>query len=103
MTELDEASLTDSLSTGLCFVLFYLEDSQLCDKMADNLNRLAKSHRHETSFFRLNLNNYPQYKQTYKISGVPTILVLEDNREISRIMGVVSERNLKIIYAKTTR
>ncbi|SFK91048.1 Thioredoxin [Porphyromonadaceae bacterium KH3CP3RA] len=103
LTELDGTSVVDSLSFRLCFVLFYQENSELCDKMEDNLNLLAKNNRHRTGFFKLNPYSYPEYGQKYMISGVPTILILHDGMEIDRIMGVVPERNLEIIYARATR
>lgn len=104
LTELnDETSITDSLSSGLCFVLFYTESSVVCDKMADNLNRVAKNKQHETGFFRLNLDKYPGNSEKYMVSGVPTVLILKDNNEIRRIMGIVPEQNLELIYSRATR
>ncbi|WP_352421683.1 thioredoxin family protein [Proteiniphilum sp.] len=103
LTELDGTSVADSLSSRWCFVLFYQENSEHCDKMEGALHLLAKNNRHRTGFFKLNPDNYPEYGQKYTISGVPTTLILHDGKEVARIMGVVSQRNLEIIYARTTR
>lgn len=104
LTELDdEISIADSLSSGLCFVLFYTENSVVCDKMADNLNCVAKNKQHEIGFFKLNLDKYPENGEKYMISGVPTVLILENNKEINRIMGIVPEQNLEIIYSRVIR
>ena len=104
LTELDdEISISDSLSSGLCFVLFYTENSVVCDRMADNLNRVAKNKQHETGFFRLNLDKHPGNSEKYMVSGVPSVLILENNNEIKRVMGIVPEQNLEIIYSRVTR
>lgn len=104
LTELNDGiSITDSLSSGLSFVLFHTENSVVCDKMADNLNRVAKNKHHETGFFRLNLDKYPENGEKYMISGVPTVLILENNKEIKRIMGIVPEKNMEIIYSRVIR
>lgn len=104
LTELnDEISITDSLSSGLSFVLFHTENSVVCDKMADNLNRVAKNKQHEAGFFRLNLDKYPRNSEKYLVSGVPTVLIMENNNEIKRIMGIVPEKNIEIIYSRVIR
>ena len=83
LTELDdEVSITDSLSSGLCFVLFYTENSVVCGKMADNLTRIAKDKHHETGFFRLNLDKYPRNSEKYLVSGVPAVLIIENNNRV---------------------
>lgn len=104
LTELDgETPIADNLSSGLCFVLFYTENSAICDKMADNLDRVAENKQHETGFFRLNLDKYPGYSEEYMVFAVPTVLILENNNEIRRIMGIVPEQNLEIIYSRVNR
>lgn len=104
LTELnDEISITDSLSSGLCFVLFHTENSIMCDKMAANLNSVAKNKQHETGFFRLNLDKHPWSSEKYMVYGIPTVLIIENNNEIKRIMGIVPEKNIEIIYSRVIR
>ncbi|MPN33415.1 hypothetical protein SDC9_180902 [bioreactor metagenome] len=71
--------------------------------MADNLNRVAKNKKYETGFFRLNLDKHPRNSEKYMVSGVPSVLIIENNHEIKRIMGVVPEKNMEIIYSRVLR
>jgi thioredoxin-like negative regulator of GroEL len=100
LVELDDKSFLDSISSRLCFVLFYAENSDLCDKMNCNLNCMAKNKQSEAGFFKLNVEKYPHYNLKYNISGVPNTFIFKNGNEIKRIMGVVPERNMEIIYNK---
>ena len=100
LVELDDKSFLDSISSRLCFVLFYIENSDLCDQMNYNLNCMAKNKQSEAGFFKLNLEKYPHYNLKYNISGVPNIFIFKNGNEIKRIMGIVPERNMEIIYNK---
>ncbi len=100
LIELNNETFTDSISSRQCFVLFYIEDSDLCDKMEQNLNQIAKDRQDEMSFFKLNLDKYPTHNEKYNISGVPNTLVFNNGEEIKRIMGIVPVYNLEMIYNK---
>jgi hypothetical protein len=41
ITELEDASFSDSISSGVCFVLFYVENSASCYKEMYHLNQIA--------------------------------------------------------------
>jgi len=101
--ELNSNSFFDNKYFRKCVVLFHVENSELCDIMVHNLNCLAKSKQFKMGFYKLDLDKYPEYGLKYNILGVPTILMLDKNEEIKRIMGVVSEQNLRKIYNKDIR
>lgn len=100
LTELNNTSFHESISTPLCFVLFYVDDFKWCDIMISNLSSLAKDESYVADYYKMNLNEYPEYDVEYNISGTPNILVFSYGKEIKRIMGVVSTPNLKRIYDK---
>ena len=103
LIELNEEIFVDSISSRLCFVLFFVEDSDLCSEMNYNLNRMAKDKNSDVGFFKLNLEKYPVYNEIYNISGVPNILIFSNGEEIKRIMGIVPKHNLERIYNKTSK
>lgn len=103
LSELDNTSFYDSISSGVCFVLFYVEDSEPCDKEMFRLNYIAQEYGKKISFFKIDVEKYPECCDYCNISGVPSILIFNDGREKRRILGVVSKRNMRIIsdrYAK---
>lgn len=93
--ELDGNSMKGSEQTGISFVLCYKKDSDLCDKMEYNLNQL--SYDIDFKFFKLDIEKYPQISDEHRILGVPSILILNDGKEIERVLGVVPVSNLEII------
>ena len=100
LTELNNTSFHESISSPLCFVLFYVDDFKWCDIMISNLSSLAKDESHVADYYKMNINEYPEYDVEYNVSGTPNILVFSYGKEVKRIMGVVSIPNLKRIYDK---
>lgn len=100
LTELNNENFLDSISAGECFVLFYIENSNLCREMSCNLNQLAGSKQANMRFFKLNVDRYPETVEGYNISGVPNIFIFKNGKEHKRIMGLVPIHNLEIIYKK---
>ena len=100
LIELNEETFLENISSRLCFILFFIEDSDLCDEMNYNLNCIAKDNKTDAGFFKLNLEKYPDYSKMYNVFGVPNILIFNNGKEIKRIMGVVPEHNLEKIYNK---
>ena len=103
LIELNDETFLDSIYSRLCFVLFYIEDSDSCNEMNYNLNRLAENKTSDAGFFKLNLKKHPVCSKMYNISGVPNILIFSNGKEIKRIMGVVPEHNLEKIYNRITK
>lgn len=100
LTELTPETFPDSIAGRTCFVLFYEEDSELCDRMEYSLCQLANRQDEEVAFFKFNIDKYPDYIITHKISGTPSILIFKNGKEAKRILGIISEKNLKTIYNK---
>lgn len=101
LVELDNKKFSASVDSGTCFVLFYTNESDICYKMEQNLNELAKTSNEDTRFFKLNIEEYPGDYGKYMISGTPTVLIFKDGQEIDRIMGLVPISNLLMIYKRS--
>lgn len=98
LSELDHTSFHDSIANGVCFVLFYVDNSNACDKEMFHLNQIARKNGQKASFFKVNVEKYPKCGSYCNISGVPSVLIFKDGKEQRRILGVVSKRNIEIIY-----
>lgn len=81
----------DSLSA----VLLYDDNSDSYKKM-EYLISISRSGSN-LKFYKMNVEDYPL---NYQISGVPTVLFLKHGQEVSRIMGFVSEFNLRMIIKR---
>lgn len=98
--EVESAFFTDSLDEqDLCFVLFYINDSDICNEMKSNLENL-RLNTDNIKIYKINVDRYPELIDKYNISGVPGILIFRKGIEDKRIMGVVPYSNLKMIYER---
>ena len=101
--ELNDKTFDEAIHTGTGFVLFYKENSELCDKMEYNLNQLPVDHRGKINYYKVNIAEFAALQAEYRISGVPSILIFKEGKERERILGVIPESNLKIIYNRVTK
>ena len=100
--ELDNSSISEVISSSqYSVILFYSKDCDLCKKMEDNLSQVM--HKHQETYYKLNIDDYSDVTDHFMISGTPTISIYKDGKEINRILGVVSVSNLEMIYERIER
>ncbi|WP_051697734.1 co-chaperone YbbN [Prevotella sp. 10(H)] len=99
--ELNEATFNEALSSGIDFVFFHKKNSDLCNKMEYNLNKLPDES--SIKYYKLNIDEYPDKGIEHQISGVPSVVIFKNGKEIERMVGVIPESNLKIIYNRITK
>lgn len=98
--EIGEIFFADSLDRqALCFILFYVNNSNICDKMNRNLEEL-QNRTNDLCTYKINIAHHPGLAYKYNISGVPSVLIFRNGLEDKRIMGVVSYSNVEMIYKR---
>lgn len=98
--EINERFITDSLhKESLCFILFYIDSSGICDEMKSRLERLRKNAK-DIHIYKINADECLDLSYKYNISGIPNTLIFRKGIEDSQIMGVVSYSNLEMIYKR---
>lgn len=100
LTELNKDDLSDSSITENCYMLFHTEGSEYSERMMYNFNHFVKEKEHDADFYTVNLDKYPELYGEFSLSGVPSILIFKNGKEVKRILGVVSRHNLEKIYKK---
>lgn len=98
LSELNDRVFADSVSLRLCFVLFYTDDSKLCGRVLADLNEIAEKNKSAISFFKMDVDKYPECCESFNIYGTPSVVIYNKGRKINRIMGVVPKRNYNVIY-----
>lgn len=97
LIELENHSFSDSISNnGICYVLFYTENSKFCNKMEHNINQI-KEDINGARLYKVNIDNNINHGMSQNVLSVPTILIYKDGQEVDRIMGLVPVSNLKMI------
>ncbi len=94
LIELDKIKFEDD---DVHFVFFHDRNSQLCRKMRFNIEQFIENEQEEICFYEIDIHRNPKVFYEHNVSGIPNILVFKGNKEIKRIMGVVSYKNLKKI------
>lgn len=94
LTEVDEIIFDEE--DGIRFIFFYRKDSEVCRKMRYNIEQLAEKVPDHIHMYAVDIERYPHIDK-YNVSGIPNILIFKGDKEIKRIMGVVSPKNLEKI------
>ena len=97
LEELQADRFHTTVMSGTSCVLFYSDESDLCKKMESNLGSLKNETKNKAKFYKLNIEKYPGEYGEYDISGVPSVLIYKDGREVKRVLGVVPSSNLNMI------
>jgi hypothetical protein len=89
------------LSNDEYTVLFFFDESAICNKMRYNLEQTMITGNQHIRYFGVDVNNrqHPDFHLPIPAS-VPTIMILKGEKEITRVMGFVSQGNIKKIYTK---
>ena len=100
LIELNDGNFLERISRSTSFVLFYVDNSDLCEEMNRNLNQIAEKENGNVDFFKLNVEKYPKSIEGYNVSGTPNIYIFKNGKVYKKIMGIVSVHNLEIICKK---
>lgn len=82
-------------STEAVGILFYDKNSVLCKKVEYQLYNLQDNS--QIDLYKVDINDCPDF---LGVSGTPSLIFLRNGSEINRIMGVVSDSNLKMIVER---
>ncbi len=85
---------------GLYFLFFYDSRSELSEKMRFNVEKLLEEGLEPGLLYAVDVREHPRLYYVHNVSGVPNILVFKKDKEIKRIMGIVSYKNLKRIVKR---
>jgi hypothetical protein len=81
-------------------VIFFFDESPVCNKMRYNLEQTMITDNPDVRFFSVDVNGRQQTDFQIPVSGVPTTLILKDKKEVVRVTGLVSQGNMKKIYTR---
>lgn len=69
---------------------FYAEWCAPCKAMMPELNRFAEDYRSVIKVVKINIDLYLQDALDYEVRGVPTLILLKDQKELWKYSGTLS-------------
>ncbi|WP_163264313.1 thioredoxin family protein [Dysgonomonas sp. 216] len=100
LKEIDKKSFPDSIKHKYTCVLFYNPEKTSDVKMESELSMLNNPPNSPIKYYKIRSDEASELCCGLNISGTPSVLLFKDGVEVSRIMGTVSQTNLKMIIKR---
>ena len=79
-------------SNGLLFVYFWAEWCAPCKHFSPVVEDIKKEK--NLNLFKVNADDNPDSSKRFKLTGIPTIIVIKDGVEVDRIIGGMPKHKL---------
>lgn len=66
-----------------------------CRMIAPTIDKLAKEYTGRVIVAKLNVDDNPASASKYMVMSIPTLIFFKDGKEVDKIVGVVSQEELK--------
>ncbi len=87
MIHLDKENFNDLISKGNHLVDFYAEWCGPCKMMGPVLEEIEESVKDKTDIIKVNIDNFNELADQYKVMSIPTLLFIKDGKVIKEEVG----------------
>lgn len=95
MKELTLNDFDSSTRNGAVLIDFNAEWCGPCKAMAPVLTRLSQEYAGKLEIFSVDIDKSPDLAVRHGVMSVPTFLLFREGKAVERIIGAVSEKNLR--------
>jgi thioredoxin 1 len=88
---LTDKNFNQQIKKGIILVDFWAEWCGPCKMMAPVLNDLSENLESNKSIGKLDVQEFQSVASTYKVRGIPTMILFKDGKEVNRFVGVKSK------------
>lgn len=65
-----------------------------CLLLSKTIKSLANDYAERVQFIKVNIDQHKQITNTYQVKGIPTLIILHNQKEIARVSGFKTKNNL---------
>ncbi len=95
MKELQEADFSSATSTGTVLIDFGAEWCGPCKTLVPILRKISTEYEGRLSVYSVDIDAQPALAARNGVMSVPTMLLFKDGTQVDRVVGLLSERDLK--------
>lgn len=95
MRELSEQDFDTTIKRGAVLVDFSAEWCGPCKAMIPTLTRISEQYSGRVDIVSVDIDKAPMLAMRHGVMSVPTFLLFSDGKAVERIVGAVSEKDLK--------
>ncbi|MFO8015465.1 MAG: thioredoxin [Candidatus Woesearchaeota archaeon] len=93
--ELNKENFREKTKGKKAIVDFWAEWCGPCKMLGPVFEELSKDFEGKIDFFKLNVDEGGDLAQEYSVQGIPCLIVMDDGKEIDRIVGLLPKEKLK--------
>jgi thioredoxin 1 len=95
LKEISNEQFQDAISKGTVLVDFSAEWCGPCKAMMPVLQRVSSEYGDRLDIYTVDIDKQPELAAKHGVMSVPTFLIYHDGRQVDRMVGAVSEKDLK--------
>ncbi|MEI6142735.1 MAG: thioredoxin, partial [Mariniphaga sp.] len=84
-------NFNQQIKKGIILVDFWAEWCGPCKMMAPVLNELVSELPENKTIGKLDVEQFQSVSATYRVRGIPTMILFKDGKEVNRFVGVKSK------------
>ena len=89
-------------TNGICLVDLFSDRCPPCRVLAPTISSLADRYAGKVAVCKVNVDRAPVVAQRYGVSAIPTVLIINNGKEIKRLVGLQPETEYVAVLDKLT-
>ncbi|MFH1714748.1 MAG: thioredoxin [Elusimicrobiota bacterium] len=80
---------------GIALIDFWAPWCAPCQMISPIIENIAGSYKDDLAVYKINTDENPEVSSKYKVTGIPTLVLFKDGKEIKRLVGYHSQDDIE--------